>query len=231
MTTSTSLSVKSRDGLEFQAYVASPKSGSGPAIIVIQEIFGINSWIRSVADGLAQQGYFAVAPDLFHRQEPGIQLTDQTEAEWAKAFELYKGFDENKGVDDIADTMAAARNLPGCNGKVGAMGYCLGGKLAFLVSTRTDATCSVGFYGVAIENNLNEEVRLPLMLHIAAEDKYVPPEVQKQIHDKLGKNPLVTLLSYPADHAFCRVGGEHYDKEQCQKANDATAAFFKKHLG
>jgi carboxymethylenebutenolidase len=225
------ITIKSADGLEFDAYVSRPKADSAPVVVVIQEIFGVNEWLRSVADWLAEQGFIAVAPDLFHRQEKGIQLTDKTEAEWKRAFELYNGFDEGNGVKDLQATVAAARKLPGSNGKVGTMGFCLGGKLAFLMSTRSDADANVGYYGVSIENNLDETPQHPLMLHFAEEDKYVPKSAQEQIKGKFAGNKNVTIHSYVGqDHAFGRVGGEHYHKESAELAHSRTLEFFKTQL-
>jgi carboxymethylenebutenolidase len=225
------ITIQSGEGKSFGAYWARSPKSSAPVIIIIQEIFGINNWIRSVADYYAEKGYHAVAPDLFWRQEPGIELTDQTEAEWARAFELYQGFDENKGAEDLKATIAHVRKMPGVSGKVGAVGFCLGGKLAYLMSTRTDCDASVGYYGVGIENNLGEKVTHPLCLHMATLDKYVGPDAQKQITDTLGKNNLVTIYKYEEDHAFGRVGGEHYSKASADLAHKRSLEFFQQHLG
>ena len=227
------LTIKASDGGSFGGYLASPASGKGPGILVIQEIFGVNKVMRDLCDGYARAGYFAFCPDLFWRQQPGIQITDKSEAEWARAFELYKGFDVAKGVADLKASLAALRKLPDCTAKIGSVGYCLGGKLAYLMATRTDADCNVGYYGVAIEADLGEAARIakPLMLHIAEKDQFVPPAAQAQIKAALGANKLVTLHVYPGqDHAFSRVGGQHYDKPSADSANARTAAFFKQHL-
>jgi carboxymethylenebutenolidase len=228
------LTIRAADGGSFSGYLATPKSGKGPCILVIQEIFGVNKVMRDIADGFAAQGYAALCPDLFWRQEPGIQITDKTEAEWARAFQLYQGFDEAKGVDDLKATLAHLRTLPACTGKVAAVGYCLGGKLAYLMATRSDAECSVGYYGVGIDKALGEagKIARPLMLHIAEQDQFCPPEAQQAIKAALGRNPNVTIHSYPGvDHAFARSGGEHYDKAAAESANKRTAEFFKQHLG
>jgi carboxymethylenebutenolidase len=228
------LTIRAADGGSFSGYLATPKSGKGPGILVIQEIFGVNQVMRDITDGFAAQGYVALCPDLFWRQEPGIQLTDKTEAEWARAFQLYQGFDEAKGVADLTATLAHLRTLPACTGKVGSVGYCLGGKLAYLMATRSDADCNVGYYGVGIDKALDEASKItrPLMLHIAERDQFCPPEAQAQIKAVLGKNPKVTIHSYPGlDHAFARPGGEHYDKAAAETANKRTAEFFKQHLG
>src|ERR1700690_440328 len=183
----TDVTVRAADGGSFSAYLATPKSGKGPGILLIQEIFGVNRVMRDLADGHAARGYTVLCPDLFWRQEPGIQITDKTEAEWAKAFSLYKGFDEAKGVDDLKATLAHLRKLPACTGKVGSVGYCLGGKLAYLTATRTDVDCSVGYYGVVIKGALDEakSIKKPLLLHLAEKDQFCPPPAQAQIKEGL----------------------------------------------
>jgi carboxymethylenebutenolidase len=201
--------------------------------LLIQEIFGVNKVMRDLADGYAQQGYMVVCPDLFWRQEPGIQITDKTEAEWAKAFELFKGFDVDKGVEDLIATLAHLRKLPGAAGKAGSVGYCLGGKLAFLMATRSDADCSVSYYGVGIEELLDEAAQItrPLLMHMAEKDRFVPPAAQGKVKERLSQNPNVTIHTYPGqDHAFARLGGEHYDKQAADLANTRTAEFLRKYL-
>lgn len=227
------ISVQGADG-SFGAYLASPASGHGPGVIVIQEIFGVNDVVRKICDDHAAQGRFALAPDLFWRLEPGVQLTDKTQEDWGKALGLMQRFDADKGVDDIQASLRHLREVQGCSGKIGTVGYCLGGQLAFLASTRTDTDASVGYYGVNIQNRLNEaaKIRKPLMLHIAEKDAYCPPEAQAQIIQGLKGNPLVTLHVYPGmDHAFARVGGQHYDKASADLANSRTDAFFREYLG
>lgn len=229
-------SIKTPDGT-FSAYVAGPKGVAAgkkvPGILVIQEIFGVNKVMRDLCDGFAAQGYVALCADLFWRQQPGIQITDKTEAEWKRAFELYQGFNEAKGVQDLIASLDHLRNLPECNGKAGSVGYCLGGKLAYLMATRSSVDASVGYYGVGIENALNEAsaITKPLLLHIAAEDQFVPKEAQDKIKTALGRIGAVTLQVYPGcDHAFARVGGAHWNGDAAKQANERTAAFFAKHL-
>jgi carboxymethylenebutenolidase len=234
------VSIRAADGGSFSAYLATPHStsaggtGRGPGLVLIQEIFGVNKVMRDLADGFARQGYVVLCPDLFWRQEPGIQITDQSEVEWAKAFALYKGFDEAKGIEDLKSTLSHLRKLPACTGKVGSVGYCLGGKLGYLMATRSDADGNVGYYGVAVETALDEagNIRKPLMLHIAEKDEYCPPPAQAKIKEALKSNPRVVIHSYPGvNHAFARQGGQHYDKKAADLANERTAAFFKKNLG
>jgi carboxymethylenebutenolidase len=229
------ITIQAHDGGSFSAYIAAP-SGTGPfpAVVVIQEIFGVNDVMRSICDGLAKEGYIAVCPDLFWRQEPDIQLTDRSEAEWKRAFELFGGFNVDLGVEDLKATLATARNLEGASGKAGSIGYCLGGKLAYLMATRSDSDANVSYYGVGLDELLGEagSIRNPLLMHIAEKDKFVPPEAQKKIVDALLNKPHVTLHVYQGvDHAFARVGGEHYDGAMAETANDRTRRHLKAHLG
>jgi carboxymethylenebutenolidase len=227
------ITITTDDGA-FEAYVARPGRSPAPAVVVIQEIFGVNQVMRDITDGLASQGFLAICPDLFWRIEPGIDITDQSEAEWKRAFELFNAFDVDAGVTDIAATLDTIRKDPGCAGKVGAVGFCLGGMLAFLTATRTDSDASVSYYGVGIESRLAEADKLanPLMLHIAEEDQFVPKAAQEVIKKALGNHPLVEIHTYPGcDHAFARVGGQHYNEEAARLANGRTLTFFQKHLG
>ncbi|MBS0490777.1 MULTISPECIES: dienelactone hydrolase family protein [unclassified Phenylobacterium] len=224
--------IKTDDG-QFAAYVARPSNPKAPAIVVIQEIFGVNAVMRGVCDELAAAGFLAVCPDLFWRIEPGIDITDQSEAEWKKAFELYNAFDVEAGVKDIAATIDHVRAQPEVNGKVGAVGFCLGGLLAYLTATRTDADASVAYYGVGIEKHLveSEKQAHPLLMHIAEEDQFVPKEAQALILAQLKNHPQVEIFTYPGrDHAFAREGGEHYDAADAKLAGGRTLAFFNQHL-
>ncbi|MFQ5985284.1 MAG: dienelactone hydrolase family protein [Alphaproteobacteria bacterium] len=228
------VTLEAADGGRFTGYLARPSSGARPGLVVLQEIFGVNKVMRDVADGFAAQGYFALVPDLFWRQEPGIQLTDETEEEWQRAFELYNGFGEDEGIDDAKAALAQLRRAPGCIGKVGAIGYCLGGKLAYLMGTRSDADCLVGYYGVGIADALDEakNITKPLLLHVAEKDRFVPPQAQAKVAAALKNHPQVTIHDYPGvDHAFARVGGEHFDQAAADLANRRTAEFLKAHLG
>jgi carboxymethylenebutenolidase len=215
----------------FKAYVSEPAGPPKGAVVVIQEIFGVNEGVCGKADWLAGEGFLAIAPDLFWRLEPGVQLTDKTEAEWAKAFDYMNRFDGAKGVEDIARTIETARKLGPA--KVGAVGYCLGGLLAYLTACHTSANASVGYYGVSIDTRLDDakNLKTPLMLHIAGKDQFVKPDAQAKIAAGLSGNPLVTLYTYgEQDHAFTRVGGAHYDAHAAELADARTVAFFKQHL-
>jgi len=227
------ITIKSFDGGEFDAHIALPAGGYGPGIVVLQEIFGVNQYMRQVCDWYASHGFVAICPDLFWRQERGVNITDQSEAEWQKAFALYQGLDKAKAVEDSAAAVEFVRRHPAGNGRVGAVGFCLGGNLAWLLSVRFKPDCAVGYYGVGIERTLNEAGNLssPLMLHIPGKDQNCPPEAQKQIHGALDSNPLVTIHDYPEqDHAFGRPGGEHYDAKAAELANLRTLEFFVRNL-
>jgi len=222
------------EGGEMSAYVARPTAAKAPAVMVLQEIFGVNAVMRDITDGLAEQGFLAICPDLFWRIEPGVDITDGTEAEWKKAFALMNAFDAGAGVKDIAATLARIRSDPGCNGRVGAVGFCLGGQLAWLTATRTDADAAVSYYGVGIEGLLGESANLrkPVMLHIAEADGFVPPPAQAAIREGLAGQALATIHTYPGrDHAFARVGGEHYHAADAALAGERSLAFLRAHLG
>lgn len=224
------IEIKGRDGA-FRAYVARPAGTPAAAVVTIQEIFGVNAVMRKKAHWLASEGFFAIAPDLFWRLEPGVDITDQTEAEWSKAFELMKRFDVASGVGDIQAAIDHARAM-GC-AKVGAVGYCLGGLLAYLTAARTNADASVGYYGVNIPAFLGEAgaIRRPLMLHVAGKDGFVDKVAQDQMKQGLRGNRLVTLHDYPErDHAFTREGGKNYHAEDAKAADERTIAFFNQHL-
>ncbi|MDP1643140.1 MAG: dienelactone hydrolase family protein [Phenylobacterium sp.] len=226
------LEIQTPDGA-FSAYVARPAQMPAPAVVVIQEIFGVNQVMRDICDDYAAQGYLAISPDLFWRIEPGVDITDQSEAEWKKAFELMNAFDPDQGVRDIRAVIDTIRSHADCSGKVGAVGFCLGGLLAFLTATRTDADASVSYYGVGIEQRTGEAERLanPLMMHIAEEDQFVPKTAQELILGALKNHPQVQIHTYAGrDHAFARKGGEHYDAADAQTANERTMAFFKANL-
>ena len=226
--------IAARDGSgQFSAYSTQPATGPAPVIVVIQEIFGVNAGIRAMCDTWTQHGFAAIAPDLFWRQKPNVQLTDQTEAEWQEAFGYYNGFDFDKGVEDIEATIKHARTLAHGNGMVGVVGYCLGGHMAFLSATRTDTDASVSYYGGGIDQRLQEShaISRPLMLHLAVEDKFIPADAQKAIHAALDDHPRVTIHDYPGvDHAFARVNGIHRDEAAANLADKRTLEFFREHL-
>lgn len=228
------VTIKSADGGEFSAYLSLPPAGAGkvPGIIMMQQIFGVNAEMRGFTDDFAAHGYVAICPDLFWRQQPGVQLIPGTPDAFQKALVFARGFDNAKAVEDLRATMAVLRAHPACNGKIGTVGYCLGGLLAFLMSTRSDADCNVGYFGVGIEKEIADAAKIakPLMLHIPEKDRHVPPEVQTLIKERL--KGRAELLLYPdAEHAFNRVGAASYNRDVTNIAYERTAAFLRRYLG
>lgn len=227
------LTIHGKDG-NFNAYLAVPRQlEAAPGVVVAQEIFGVNQVMRETCDWLASQGFVAICPDLFWRIEPGIDITDKTKAEWDRAFELFGLFNVDKGIEDMKATLAALRAHDACNGKAGSVGYCLGGKIAFLMATRSDADANVGYYGVGLGDLLGEAggISKPLMLHIAEKDAFSSPEEIAKVKDGLAGNTQTTVHVYDGqDHAFARPGGEHYNQAAATLANGRTVSFFKEHL-
>lgn len=221
----------------FTAYVAQPADTPTAAIIVIPEIFGVNAGIRQKCDGWAAAGYLAVAIDLFWRFAPGVELDPDVEEQLQEAFGYFGQYDANDGVKDIEATIHAIRRgevgAPPVD-KVGCVGYCLGGRLAYMAAARTDISASVGYYGVMIDTMLDEASAIanPLMLHIPTADHFVGPEAQAAIHAGLDDHPKVVLHDYVGlDHGFAAEMGNRRDEDGAQLADSRTLAFFREHLG
>ena len=223
------VTIKGSDG-DFMGYLSAPAKG-GPGVIVIQEIFGVNGWLRDVCDMLAENGYMALAPDLFWRIQPGVQLDPTIESEFNEGLDLYGKFDVDKGIEDIQASIDHLRGREGCTGKVGTTGFCLGGMLTFLSATRTDSDANSGYYGVGIEGVLGEagKIKAPTILHIAEEDAFVPKEAADQVRAGLEGHEKVTIYSYPGcNHGFAReTDANHYDKAAAEKAHGRTLDLFK----
>lgn len=228
------IQIPAKDGSgTFSAYIAFPGKLPAPAIVVIQEIFGVNTELRQKCDELARKGFIAICPDLFWRMEPGIQLTDQSDEEWEKAFEFFKNFDIEKGVEDLRATEHTMKGHADCTGKVGCIGYCLGGKLAYLMAAHSSVDAGVGYYGVGLDELISEAdtIENPLMLHIAEEDEFVSKDAQTIIKEGLKGHPAITIHSYKAaHHAFARGKGIHYDEHAAREADARTLEFLRQHL-
>jgi carboxymethylenebutenolidase len=215
----------------FNAYIAEPQGAPKAAIVVIQEIFGVNEGIRRKCDHWASLGYLALAPDLFWRLQPGVELDPDVPEQFQQALGLMGRFDQDTGIRDIEAVIRAARARGAA--KVGCVGYCLGGRLAFMTSARTDVDASVGYYGVGIDNLLREKhaIARPLMLHIPTADGFVSPEVQRAMHEGLDDHPKVVLHDYEGlDHGFAAEMGQRRVETAARLADSRTEAFFAEHL-
>ncbi len=233
---SQTVSIDGPDG-KFDAYLAVPSQLPAPGLVLMQYICGVNNVMRRLADEFAGHGYLVACPDLFWRQEPGVQLIQDPSkpdpAEQQRALELNAGFDDAAATADLKATLRYLRGRPDCTGRVGALGYCLGGRLAFLTTARSDADCSVGYYGVNIDGYLGEAgaISRPLMLHIAGADELCSREVHDSIVDTLAPIDCVTLHEYEgAGHAFALKGGHNYRADAAALANERSLAFLRQNL-
>ncbi|PMQ04610.1 Carboxymethylenebutenolidase [Dyella sp. AD56] len=227
------VTIKGRDG-EFAAYVAQPKALPAPAIVVLQELFGVNADIRATCDELAEQGFLAVAPDLFWRLEPGLSLSVTSEEDWQHGLRLYQAYDRDAGVRDVEDTIKAVSGFPECDGKVGILGYCLGALMVFLTAARSDVDAAVAYHGGDTDKYLGESggLRAPLLMHLGEEDEFIPKSAQAAIKQALASKPNATIYSYPGQrHAFSRHGGAHYDPAAASLAHTRTYQFLHQNLG
>jgi carboxymethylenebutenolidase len=223
--------VQGPDGA-FKAYVARPSGTPKAAVVTIQEIFGVNAVTRGKADWLAREGYLAIAPDLFWRIKPGIELTDQTDNEWKQAIDYMNQLDKNASVRDVQATLTHARSELGAK-KAGCLGYCMGGYIAFLAACRTDTDASVAYHGGGIHTALGDAggIKKPVLLHNPMKDSFIPVEALNTIRETLAPNPLVTVYEYAEqDHAFTREGGKHYDDAAKQLADGRTIAWLTEKL-
>lgn len=222
--------VQGPDGA-FDAYVARPAGAVKAAVVVLQEVFGVNKVIRGKADWLAREGFLAIAPDLFWREQKRLDITDGSKAEWDKAIEQMQALDKDKSVKDVAAAMAKARELGAS--KVGVMGYCMGGLIAYMTAVREHPDATVAYHGGGIHTLLDEAKTLttPILMHHPMKDKFVPVEALNTIRETLKSNPLVSVSEYAEqDHAFTREGGKEYDADAAKRADSETVAFFKQHL-
>jgi len=227
------IAIEGRDGA-FTAYIARPKTLPAPAVVVLQELFGVNADIRKHCDELAEQGFLAVTPDLYWRQEPGVDLNVTSEADWDHGLRLYSAYDRDAGVRDIKDTIDAVRNLPECNGKVALLGYCLGALMVFMTAVRNDGIdAAVWYHGADTEKYLGEVdgLHAPLLMHLAEEDEFISKTAQAEIKAALSKKPNTAIYSYPGQkHAFSRHSGAHYNAAAAALANGRTSEFLNQQL-
>ncbi|EOR08025.1 dienelactone hydrolase family protein [Acinetobacter tandoii] len=221
------IQIKTETGKQFSAYLVAPSSGKGPGIVLCQEIFGVNAAMREKANFLAEEGYTVLVPDLFWRSAANIEL-GYTPEDFQKAYALYQQYDENLGVEDIQDSLTYLQTRPECDMStgLGVVGYCLGGKLAYLAACRLpEVACAVGYYGVGLENVLDELANLKgrLVLHIAELDQFTPPDARQAILQAASQYSNVKAYVYEdVDHAFARPKSEHYHKPSARFAHERT---------
>jgi carboxymethylenebutenolidase len=226
------ITIRGRNGT-FDAYIARPKSSPAPAVVVLQELFGVNDDIRKTCDELAEQGFLAVAPDLFWRQEPGVDLSVTSESDWQHGLRLYQAYDRNAGVVDVSDTAETVAKLPECTGRVGVLGYCLGALMTFLTAVRHGANAAVAYHGGDTEKYLDEVDGLdaPLLMHLGEEDEFISKAAQTEIKAALASKPNAIVYAYPGQyHAFSRHNGAHYNVAAAALAHERTYEFLHRHL-
>lgn len=225
--------VTSPDGA-FDAYSARARAPARPVVVVLHEVFGVNEDLRSTCDELAAAGFTALCPELFWRQERRVDLPVRGQAGWEKGLALYQALDIDAGVRDVEATVAAARLLPGASGRVGVLGFCLGGLLGFLAAARTSVDAAVAFHGARTEEFLDEVMDLdaPLQVHLAEEDEFIPKSAQRRISAALAAVAGCEVFSYAGcRHAFSRHGGEHFDAVAARTSRARTLEFLGRHLG
>lgn len=227
------IDISAIDGGSFRAYVATPEVGSGPGILLLQEIFGVNANIRELADYYAEEGYVVLAPDMFWRLEPGVEL-GHDEAGFKKALDLYGRFDEARAVDDMTSSVEALRALPACRGRIGALGFCLGGKLVHLAAAGADIDCGVSYYGVGIEQALDlvPSIKCPVVYHFAAGDEFVPMAAVEQVQAAFTRRNEIEIYVYPdIGHAFANTTRDTYNKPATMMAHSRSIALFRRIMG
>lgn len=218
---------------QFDAYVVEPAGTPKATIVVIQEIFGVNEGIRRKCRSLADAGYLAIAPDLFWRLKPHIELDPDVPEQLQQGLAYMGKFDQDLAIRDIEAAIKAARTKVGGSAKVGVVGYCLGGRLAFMSACRTDGDAFIGYYAVGIDGLLGEQnaIGKPVLLHIPTDDGFVPAATQKAMHEGLADNRHVTLFDYEGlDHGFATEMGARRDEDGARLADQRTAAFFEQAL-
>lgn len=224
------------DGDSFDAYCAVPETGRGPGVLVFQEIFGVNDNMRGIAERLAQAGFVALVPDMFWRIERRFERND--ESGMADASALMKRFSFKTAAEDIQAAHAHLLSLPACTGKVGAMGFCLGGTLAFVAATSSRVAgkgpdAAVCYYGSAINGMLDQadRVEAPLLFHYGTRDKYISAEKIAEIEQAMAGKPGVEIYRYDAGHAFSNWDTPSlYDEKAATQAWPRTVEFLSRNL-
>lgn len=226
------ITITSLDGSSIEAYAAYPEKGQGPGLIILHDIFGVSANIKKLCDHYASLGYAVICPNLFWRDQK-MDTSTCSEPNWDATTKLYTNYDTESGIRDVFAILAHLRQASECGGKVGALGLCLGGRLSYIMSTRSDIDCSATYYGVGVEGFLDEvhDIRQPALIHLAEQDKLMPDSIRKKVLRSLSRNDVIETYTYPAvEHGFARDGDPKYDQEKATLANERTEAFLNAHL-
>jgi carboxymethylenebutenolidase len=218
------IELKASDGHALGAYVAEPAGKPRGAVVVVQEIFGVNSHIRSVADGYAADGYLAIAPAMFDREQRGYE-TGYTQPEIGAGVEIMKKLDMGKAMLDVQAAIAQVQGA----GKVGIVGYCWGGTVAWVAAARAQGlAAAISYYGGGVPGLAGEQPKVPVLFHFGETDQSIPLDKAKEV---AGKHPGAETHYYPAGHGFnCDQRGS-FDAASAKLARERSLAFFRKHLG
>jgi len=225
------IEIDSADG-KFGAYLAIPHTQKGPGIVLIQEIFGVNEHIRSVAEQYAADGYLVIAPDLFWRSGPRIEL-NYDEAGWKRAVELMNATDVGKAQDDIKLTIEALKSQPGLDGGVASIGYCFGGLLSYHTAANGLVDVAIAYYGGGIQNQLDraDEITVPFLMHFGEEDSHIPLDAVEQIAERFEGNDYVEIVVYPqAEHGFNCSHRDSYNQRAAAESHGNTLIFLGQEL-
>jgi carboxymethylenebutenolidase len=231
--TSQWIDVKTADGGSFGAYLSLPPGGTGPGLVVIQEIFGVNRHIRAVADQYASDGFVVLAPDVFWRDAQRVELGYQ-EADFGTGIELMMKTDFARATSDLAAAAAALRGRPECKGKVGSVGYCMGGRLSYLLAAAGGVDAAVAYYGGGIAAHLDQaaRVRCPILFHFADLDHYIPQDQVDAVKTAFAGRKDAAVCTYAGvDHGFNCWERPMYDQRAAALARGRTLQFFAEHLG
>lgn len=232
MTTSSHITIDSHDGQQFGAYLSLPPTGRGPGMVVLQEIWGVNAHIRAVADQYAADGFVVIAPDVFWRQESGVDL-HYTETDTQKAYHLMQNLDAPNAVVDLVSSAKALRARPEVSGKIGAVGYCMGGRLAYRMAASGAVDAAVCYYGGGIQNQLDvaPSVQVPIQFHYAALDAHIPTDAVNAVKAAFAGHKDAVFHDYPgADHGFNCWGRPMYHQRAAALAHGRTLEWFAQHI-
>ncbi|MBV8659293.1 MAG: dienelactone hydrolase family protein [Burkholderiales bacterium] len=227
------IDIKTEQGETFSGYLSLPPAGTGPAIVLVQEIWGVNEHIRAVADQYALSGYVVLAPDVFWRLQPRLDL-NYDDAGNAIAFDLYGKIDTDKATQDIAASIATLRKLPEVTGKVATLGYCLGGQLAYRGAVAGHADAAVAYYGGGIDKHLDivNQVNMPILFHYAMKDAHITQDIVNTVKAAFAGKSNATFIDYPeTGHGFnCWGRTAVYNQRAAALAQAHTLEFLSTHL-